>query len=435
MKLLFLTTYRTPIDREHYFTINVWNELCKQFGSGADEIALATIFTSSQYTESSITEEVYNGKKYYKLYYSTILSDEEKIDKIASFFKHIAPDIIHSNMIEMIDVEAAKACDIPILLTIHIGGFICPRSGGNGFLNYNDSICDTNVGKHCFRCCVKDFPLPFFARLLYRLLPLNLCEWLYYKLKGRQIFYLTLFLTKTHEIILRQKAINTYKYATIIVANHKLKELLALNGLKDNIVLLPHGVQHRPKLPVPEVKDVVIFFYLGRIQYSKGLHNVLKAFENIDTSLYELHIIGDAEKSGPSQRYDRKIREMANGKNVIFHGRLPNENIESVIKDMHVMIHPAIFLEVYGLTIAESLSIGRPVLATRCGGAEMQIQDGKNGWFVEPNNAGTLHDKILDIIHNKEQIIKMSDNCKLPHEISGYCKELIEIYKRNNNCR
>ena len=432
MKLLFLTTYRTPIDREHYFTINVCNELCKQFGSGADEIVLATIFTSSQYTESSITEEVYNGKKYYKLYYSALLSDEEKIDKIASFFKHIAPDIIHSNMIEMIDVEAAKACNIPILLTIHIGGFICPRSGGNGFLKYDDNICDTKVGKHCFKCCAKDFPLPFFARVLYRLLPIRLCEWLYYKLKGCQIFYLTLFLTKTHEINLRQKAIDTYKYATIIVANHKLKELLELNGLKDNIVLLPHGVKHRPKLPVPVVKDVVKFFYLGRIQYSKGLHNILKAFENIDTSLYELHIIGDAESSGPSQRYDRKIREMAKDKNVIFHGRLPNKDIENVIKDMHVMIHSTICLEVYGLTIAESLSIGRPVLATRCGGAEMQIQENVNGWLIEPNNAEVLHDKILDIIHNKDQITTMSNNCKLPHEISVYCKELIEIYKNNN---
>lgn len=430
MKLLFLTTYNVSIDREHYFTINVWNELCKQFGSGADEIIMATIIVDSQYTESLITKEELCGKKYYKLHYSPLLSDEDKIDKIASFFKHIAPDIIHSNMIEMIDVKAAKACNIPILLTIHIGGFICPRSGGNGFLKYNDNICDTKVGKHCFRCCSKDFPLPLFARLLYRLLPLGLWERLYHKLHGHQIFYLTLFLTKVHEINLRQKAVEIYKYATIIAANHKLKELLELNGLRDNIVLLPHGVKHRPKHLVPEVRDVVKFFYLGRIQYAKGLHNTLKAFENIDHSLYELHIIGNAESSGISRRYDKRIRNMAKGKNVIFHGRLPHDDIEKVVKDMHVMIHPTICLEVYGLSIAESLSIGRPVLATRCGGAEMQIQEGVNGWFVEPNNIKALHDKILDIIHNKKQITTISDNCKLPHEISGYCKELIGIYKK-----
>ena len=126
---------------------------------------------------------------------------------------------------------------------------------------------------------------------------------------------------------------------------------------------------------------------------------------------------------------------MAGGKNVIFHGRLPNTDIEQVIKNMHVMIHSTICLEIYGISIAESLSIGRPVLATRCGGAEMQIEEGKNGWLAEPNNAKALHDKILDIIHNKEQITAMSDKCNLPHEISKYCKELIKIYKRNNNNR
>lgn len=431
MKLLFLTTYRVPIECEHYFTINVWNELCKQFDSNADEIVMATIIIGSQYSESLITEEEYCGKKYYKLHYSPFLSNEEKIDKIALFFKHIAPDIIHSNMIEMIDVEAAKKSQIPIVLTIHIGGFICPRGGGNGFLKYNDSICNTIVGNHCFKCCAKDFPLPLLARLLFFLMPLRLCEWLYHKLRGRQIFYLTLFLTKVHAIILRQEAAEIYKYATIIVANHKLKELLTLNGLKDNIVLLPHGVKRRQTFPMPEIKDVVKFFFLGRIQYAKGLHNLLKAFENIDTSLYELHIIGDAEQSGPSQRYDKKIRKFAKGKNVIFHGRLPHDDIENVIKDMHVMIHPTICLEVYGTSIAESLSIGRPILATRCGGAEMQIQEGWNGWLVEPNNAGVLHDKILDIINNKKQITTISDNCKLPHEISVYCKKLIDIYKNN----
>ena len=403
MKLLFLTTYSVPIEREHYFTINVWNELCKQFDSNADEIALATIIVGSQYSDSLITEEEYCGKKYYKLHYSPLLSDDEKIDKIAHFFKHISPDIIHSNMVETIDVKAAKIRQIPIVLTIHIGGFICPRNGGNGFLKYNDNICDTKVGKHCFRCCSKDFPLPFFARLLFKLLPSRLCEWLYHKLRGRQIFYLTLFLTKVHAIMLRQEATEIYKYATIIAANHKLKELLELNGLKDNTVLLPHGVKHRPKLPIPEVRNVVKFFYLGRIQYSKGLHNLLKAFENIDNSLYELHIIGDAGQSGPSRRYDKRIRNIAKGKNVIFHGRLPNENIEKVVKNMHIMIHPAIFLEVYGLTIAESLSIGRPVLATRCGGAEMQIQEGVNGWLIEPNNIEALHDKTRCFPENYNQ--------------------------------
>lgn len=428
MKLLFLTTYNVPIEKEHFFTIDVWNGLCERFNKTADEIALATIVVNTQCAETSITEEECNGKKYHKLHLSTFLSDEEMVGEIACFFRYIAPDVIHSNMIEVIDVEAAKKCNIPIVLTIHIGGFICPRSGGNGFLKYNDTICGCKIGNHCFRCCSQDFPLSFFARILYRLMPNRLCERLYCKLRGKQIFYLTLFLTKVHEINLRKKAIEVYKYATIIAANQRLKGLLALNGLKDNVVLLPHGVKPRPRFPLPEVKDVVKFYYLGRIQYAKGLHNLIQAFEGIDKSLYELHIIGDAESTGPSRRYDLKIQKMSVGRNIIYHGRLPNDKIESVIKDMHVMVHPAIFLEVYGISTAESLSIGRPILATRCGGAEMQIRDGVNGWLVEPNDVAGLRAKIIDIINHKERILIMSANSTLPHPLASYSEGLQVVY-------
>lgn len=433
MRLLFLTTYNVTIVREHFFTINVWNGLCKQFEQGIDEMILATIVVGSQYTTSFISEELSNGKVYYKLHYSPSLSDKEKIEEIARFFKYISPDVIHSNMIEVIDVEAAKKCNIPIVLTIHIGGFICPRGGGNGFLRYDDSICQEKVGKHCFRCCAQDFPLPFFARCLYKYTSTRLREWAYHKLRDKQIFYLTQFLIKSHEIVLRKKAIDTYKYATIIAANQRLKDILALNGLTNNVVLLPHGVKPRPRLPFPEVKDVVKFYYCGRIQYSKGLHNLLRAFDGIDKSRYELHIVGDAESSGPSRRYDQRIRKMAVGKNVIFHGRLPNESIESVIKDMHVMIHPTICMEVYGISIAESLSIGRPVLATRCGGSEMQIQDGVNGWLVPSNDVAALHDKLVGIILQKEQLAAMSENCKLPHPIMEYSMKLVDVY--HNLCK
>lgn len=428
MNLLFLTTYNVPIEREHFFTINVWNCLCEQFDQSADDIILATIIVDSQYAHSVITHEECGGKAYYKLHYSPCLSDTEKVDNIVRFFKYIAPDVIHSNMIEVIDVEAAKKCNIPIVLTIHIGGFICPRSGGNGFLRYNNSICDRKVGEHCFRCCSEDIPISSFARLLYKISPQRLREWLYSKLFNQQIFYLTLFLAKSHEIVLRQKAIEIYNYGTIIAANQRLKALLALNGLTDNVVLLPHGVEPRLRLPFPEIKDVVKFYYLGRIQYAKGLHNLLKAFDDIDNSLYELHIIGDAESSGPSRRYDKRIRKMAINKNVVFHGRLPNSDIEKVIRDMHVMIHPTICMEVYGISIAESLSIGRPVLATHCGGAEMQVRDGVNGWLVPPNDVTALRNKIADIIKYKDLLIDMSGNCVLPHPITEYTKNLVKVY-------
>ena len=58
----------------------------------------------------------------------------------------------------------------------------------------------------------------------------------------------------------------------------------------------------------------------------------------------------------------------------------------------------------------------------------MQIQDGVNGWLVEPNNVVALRDKILYIIQHKEEILLMSNNCKLPHPLSEYTESLLALY-------
>ena len=84
-------------------------------------------------------------------------------------------------------------------------------------------------------------------------------------------------------------------------------------------------------------------------------------------------------------------------------------------------------MEIYGLNIAEALALGKPVVATRCGGGEMQIEDAKNGWLVEPNNVNALKEKIVFAIENKDLLPEMSKNCSAI-SIQEHCDKLIELY-------
>lgn len=220
-------------------------------------------------------------------------------------------------------------------------------------------------------------------------------------------------------------------YAHVIAANHKLVYLLEKNAIpKENIHLIPHGVKRRDKLPFPAYNGKVKFYYLGRIQYSKGLHVLMESLKGIDKNKYELHIIGDAEPRRKEQRYYSHIRTLSKDKSVIFHGRLPNERIEEVIQDCHVMVHPTICLEVYGIAIAESLSMGRPVLATKCGGAEMQVEDGYNGWLIDPNSVAEMRNKIIYIINHFDEVRACAKKARLPHSIELYSSELQCAYKK-----
>ena len=283
------------------------------------------------------------------------------------------------------------------------------------------------MSKRCARCVCCNLPAPVVSYGLYKLLPDWLADCISSHLH-RNVFYLTPFLMMRQAVADRIRCIKLYKNAAIIAANKKLAGLLALNGLAENVRLIPHGVEERPRLPFPAIGGKVKMFFLGRIQYSKGLHVLLTALEGIDNSKYELHVIGDAEPARREQRYYRKVLKLAQGKSVVFHGRLPNDKIDAVIRDMHVMVFPTIYLEVYGISVAESLSIGRPVLATRCGGAEMQVQDGVNGWLVEPNSVQELRGKIQSLLDNHAQITAAAGNAHLPHPITDYVERLWNLY-------
>ena len=94
------------------------------------------------------------------------------------------------------------------------------------------------------------------------------------------------------------------------------------------------------------------------------------------------------------------------------------------------MIHPAIFHEVYGINISEALSLGHPVLATQCGGPEMQILEGVNGWLVPPNSPCALRNVINKIIENKDRLSYMSANCSCPNTLDHYVEQLMSLYRK-----
>lgn len=436
MKILFLTTFNVPIQYEHYFTKNVWKHLRRYKNEYAleDGLVLSSIILDGDgktYIEERNDEDEI---EYQILHINRSGNHQDIVAAIADFFKEIAPDVIHSNMIEGFDIETAKQLGIPICHSVHIGGLICPRGGGDGFLRYDDSICNQPVSEKCAKCMARRMPLSGISYALFKMTPNSFVDWMWDRL-NRNIFYLTPFLRMRTAMSERKRCIELLKYTTIIAANKKFVNLLSLNGLHNNVLCIPHGVEERIRLSMPPIKGKVKLYYLGRIQYSKGLHVLLQALKGLDTKKYELHVIGYAGKLKEEQRYWCYVQKLSEGINVHYHGEVKNHQLEQVVKDFHVMIHPAIYLEIYGLSIAESLSMGRPVLASRCGGSEEQVIDGVNGWLVDPNNVQQLHDKIEYLLDNQTEIMKASENAKLPHPIDDYVSKLWNLYKELYNNR
>lgn len=86
--------------------------------------------------------------------------------------------------------------------------------------------------------------------------------------------------------------------------------------------------------------------------------------------------------------------------------RLPKDEsgeIYRVIADRHgVFVQPALF-EAFGLTILESMISGLPTFGTQFGGPLEIIQDGVNGFYINPTNLEETATKILQFVEKCEQ--------------------------------
>ena len=144
---------------------------------------------------------------------------------------------------------------------------------------------------------------------------------------------------------------------------------------------------------------------VGRLRSEKGHPVLLNAMGDIIKVLPDsvLLIVGD----GPDRVH---LEEMA--KELGIHGyvkwlgqRDPDEVVE-LYGIMDVVAVPSLF-EGFGLTAAEAMAAGRPVVASKVDGLMEVIRDGLNGLFVSPGDSQAVARAILELLLNPEKAASM----------------------------
>lgn len=342
----------------------------------------------------------------------------------------IKPDIVHAHGHK---AEAVRACEqkgIPCIVTAHHGGILCP----DGMLmNTHDAICHVPVShKNCLACCLRNIRCGLLFYPLLRLLPAGLYNRIGKLLRKLPfIYFVTPIGCVAADIASKQQEWrDIYQKATLLIAPSRLiQESMVRNGCPfEKIHLLPHGVPlptFSPTFP-PVLNGAIRFYYVGRISYIKGLHILLKAFHNIDDPRIELHLIGGAGNKDERHYQARLQAQYSDDTRIIWHGKVHSTRIPELTRDFHVMVHPTIYQEIFGLNIAEALVQGKWVLATRCGGAEMQIEEGKNGWLIEPNSTTALQNSIQRILQEPpNEASSTAQDLSLSHHTT----RLLQLYR------
>lgn len=356
---------------------------------------------------------------------------EMLLQSLADSFLQINPDVIHAHGWKCETSVAARKAGIPCVITVHHGGFVCPAGA---LLNAEDEICTIPASDvDCLKCCTRSVPGWKFWYQILRCFPLKARLEL-----GKEISRLPSlpFLTPLGQMswMIREKRMAVTDIGSaatrIIAPSPAMAESLFLNGVpKDKVSVVPHGIPIMPRFPLNEKRgsNLIRFVYIGRIDYAKGLHVLLEACRGLAVQSCELHIVGGAG-TRRELRYQQRLRRKYCTSNVVWHGDLDSGEVMEMLIRCDMMVHPAICLEVFGLSIAEALSIGRPVIATRCGGAEIQVRDGENGFLVPPNDPAALRMAMQKVIDDRGLLADMAKRTGNVRSIDAHVREMEKIY-------
>jgi len=138
-----------------------------------------------------------------------------------------------------------------------------------------------------------------------------------------------------------------------------------------------------------------LFISVGRLNKVKGHSYLIESFKKVNDQLSEddkLIIIGDGKEK---DNLLHKIKELKLSDSVFLLGR--KNNVSDYLNAADLFISPSIH-EGFGISIAEAMASGVPVIATDVGGVSELIEDEKTGFLLKSGSAEDLTRKIKHLL-------------------------------------
>lgn len=169
----------------------------------------------------------------------------------------------------------------------------------------------------------------------------------------------------------------------VIFANsiHTARKIKKFYGREANILHPP--IDNRIFYPDLNPGKENYFVAFGRLVHYKKFDLIIKAFNKLSLPL---KIIG----SGPEEG---KLKKLIQSSQIEMIPEIRDENLlRRILSDSQALIFPQV--EDFGLTAAESLACGTPVIAYRAGGALEIVEDKINGVFFDEQTEESLIEAI-----------------------------------------
>lgn len=142
------------------------------------------------------------------------------------------------------------------------------------------------------------------------------------------------------------------------------------------------------------------FIFAGRLEKIKNIDKIIKVYSLLDSEMIKENSLYIAGFGTQEAFLKRLVAEMGLSNNVIFTGDIPNDQLIDIVSSKKILLM-ASSQEGLPMAIAESLSVGVPVISTDTGDIPRAIKDNFNGFLLPIEFDEYIYiDKIKTILNN-----------------------------------
>lgn len=213
-------------------------------------------------------------------------------------------------------------------------------------------------------------------------------------------------------------------FTKIITVSDYIKQKAAAFYPIEKIHTVHNGIDlqnfSRKKEPTVSRQDLgfsvndFVMVYNGRINPEKGVSELIEAMLQLkDHTNIKLMIIGGSffGNTNNEDTFVRSLKDKANKikDRITFTGFIPYKNMPDYLQLADIAVLPSMWEEPFGLTIAEALAVGLPLITTQSGGIP-EICEGVATIVDRKDIVNNLTNAIIDLYKHPDKRKQMSED-------------------------
>ena len=203
---------------------------------------------------------------------------------------------------------------------------------------------------------------------------------------------------------------------------------------------VPNGVKMFDFIPLTPATLNHTVVFAGRLEKVKGVEHVLRALPTVIARYPDTRFLV-AGTGKDAEALKELTRSLSLDDHVTFLGYIRDRReLQDLYVRSTVIVVPSIWPEVSARGGIESMSVGRPIIASRVGGLTDWLHDGKTGYLVPPGDPAALADALIEVFADPAANIAMGANARRmaeTYDMGLHAERIERVYREvlNGNGR